>query len=134
MAHLRSLISAYNAGDLTAALAQFSRTQALAFSDCDYSTQTLVDGHGRAALMAWLRQSFGDHSRWTIGEISVPPAGEIGILGVAFSRRTGDALTGAGHPNGITPSLGAKIEFDSAGLITEFNNGPYGGPQDACRL
>ncbi|MDX6256275.1 MAG: hypothetical protein QOJ11_2609 [Frankiales bacterium] len=131
---MRGFIRAYNAGDLTGALSQFSRAQALGFSDCDYSTQQLVDGQGRAALTSWLRQSLADHDRLTIGDIAVSPPDQLGVLGVSFSRRTGDSIARAGHPNGITPSSGAKIKFDNAGLITEFNNGPYGGPPDGCRL
>jgi hypothetical protein len=131
---VKGFVRAYNAGDLAGALSQFSRGQAVGFSDCDYSTQLLVDGQGRAALMGWLRQSLADHGRLTVGDIAVSPRDQLGVLGVAFSRRTGDSIARAGHPNGITPSTGAKIKFDNAGLITEFNNGPYGGPQDRCRL
>jgi hypothetical protein len=134
VAHVRGFIRAYNAGDLTGALAQFSRVQAVGFSDCDYSTQQLVDGQGRAAVTAWLRRSLADHDRLTIGDIAVSPPDQLGVLGVAFSRRTGDSIARAGHPSGITPSTGAKIQFDNAGLITEFANGPYGGPPDGCRL
>ncbi|MDX6245818.1 MAG: hypothetical protein QOE76_3541 [Frankiales bacterium] len=131
---MKGFIRAYNAGDLAGAVSQFSHGQALGFSDCDYSTQQLVDGHGRAALVAWLRRSLADQDRLTIGDIAGSPPDQIGVLGVAFSRRTGDSIARAGHPSGITPSSGAKIKFDSVGLITEFNNGPLGGAQDGCRL
>jgi hypothetical protein len=134
VAHVKNFVRAYNAGDLAGALAQFSRVTAVRFSDCDYSRQQLAEGNGRAALAAWLRQSFADHDRLTIGEMAVTPADQVGVLGVAFSRRSADSLAAAGHPSGITPSTGAKIKFDSTGLITEFNNGPYGGPRDGCRL
>jgi hypothetical protein len=134
VAHVKNFVRAYNAGNLAGTLAQFSRVKALHFSDCDYSTQQLVDGNGRAALTAWLRQSLADHDRLTIGDMAVSPPDQVGVLGVAFSRRSGDAIALAGHASGITPSVGAKIKFDNAGLITEFNNGPYGGPQDGCRL
>lgn len=131
---MRGFIRAYNAGDLTSAVSQFSRAQALGFSDCDYRTQQLVNGHGRAALMAWLRHSLADHDHLTIVDIAVASPDQVGVLGVVFSRRSGDSITRAGYPGGITPSTGAKIKFDNAGLITEFNNGPYGAPSDGCRL
>jgi hypothetical protein len=67
---VKGFIRAYNAGDLTSAVSQFSHAQALGFSDCDYSTQQLVDWHRRAALVAWLRQSVADHDRLTIGDIA----------------------------------------------------------------
>lgn len=134
VAHLKRFLGAYNAGDLTSAIAQFSHAQPLAFSDCDYSRKHLVDGHGRAAVVDWLRQSLADHDRLTIGDIAVSPPDQIGVLGVGFTRRTGDAIVRAGHPSGITPGTGAKVKFDRAGLITEFNNGPFGAPQDGCRL
>jgi hypothetical protein len=134
VAHVMGFIRAYNAGDLKGAVSQFSHDQALGFSDCGYSTQQLVDGHGRAALVAWLRQSVADHDRLTIGDIAVSPPDQLGVLGVAFSRRNGDSIARAGHASGITPSSGAKIKFDNVGLITEFNNGPYGAPLDGCRL
>ncbi|MDX6255110.1 MAG: hypothetical protein QOJ11_1444 [Frankiales bacterium] len=133
VAHVRSFIRAYNAGDLAGALSQFSSGQAVAFSDCDYSTQQLVDGHGLAALTTWLRQSYADHDHLTVGDIVVPNADQH-VLGVRFSRRTSDSISRGGHPNGITPSTAAKVTFDNAGLITGYGNGPYGGPPDGCRL
>ncbi|MDX6229629.1 MAG: hypothetical protein QOI76_3019 [Frankiales bacterium] len=133
VAHVRSFIRAYNAGDLTSALTQFSSAQAVAFSDCDYSTQQLVDGHGLVALTTWLRQTYADHDHLAVGDIAVP-AGDQHVLGVSFARRTSDSIARGGHPNGITPSTGAKLTFDNAGLITGYGNGPYGGPRDGCRL
>ncbi len=133
MANLRRFITAYNAGSADGALAQVSPTQPLAFSDCDYATQQLVYGHGRVQLTNWLRTNIADHDRLTIDNIDANPDQPLGVLGVSFSRRSSDAITRSGHPNGITPVLGAKVKFDRDGLLTEFNNGPYGGG-DACLI
>ncbi|MDQ6656935.1 MAG: hypothetical protein M3Z00_01655, partial [Actinomycetota bacterium] len=133
--HLERFIVAYNAGDVEGGLAQFSRTQPVAFSDCDYTTQQLVDGHGTAKLTAWLRRNTAQHDRLGITNIVDENFGQpLGVLGVSVSRRSSDAIARAGHPKGITPSTGAKVIFDATGLITEFNNGPYGGPPNACRI
>lgn len=57
-----------------------------------------------------------------------------GVLGVSFVRRNSVSISRGGHPDGITPEVAAKVKFDSEELITEFNNGPYGGPPGGCRL
>ena len=135
VAHLMNFVSAYNAGDAQGALSQFSRTEPVGFSDCDYTTQQLVDGHGRVKLTAWLGRNIAHHDRLVVaGIFDANPEQPVGVLGVSFSRRSSDAIAHAGHPNGITPTLGAKVKFDGAGLITEFNNGPYGGAPDGCRI
>lgn len=135
VSHLTRFIHAYNSGDLQVALAQFSRTKPVGFSDCDYATHQLVDGRGRAQLTAWLRDNLARHDRLILGGIfNDNPDQPLGVLGVSFSRRSSDAIAHAGHPNGITPSTGAKVKFDAGGLITEFNNGPYGGLPDSCRI
>ncbi len=134
-AHLRWFIGAYDAGDIRTALAQFSARQNVGFSDCDYARHAVVDGHGRAALTAWLRRNIAQHDRLVIDTISdANPSQSVGALGVTFSRRSNDVLAGAGRPAGITPTTAAKVKFDSAGLITEFNNGPYGGSAASCRV
>jgi hypothetical protein len=51
----------------------------------------------------------------------------------SFSQRSGDVISQPGHPDGIAPRLGAEVKFDSVGLITEFNNGPFGGSPNSCR-
>ncbi len=88
-----------------------------------------------AKLTAWLRQNIAHHDRLVVASIvDANPEQPVGVLGVSFSRRSSDAIAHAGHPNGITPTLGAKVIFDGAGLITEFANGPYGGAPDGCRI
>ncbi len=135
LTQVKGFIAAYNAGDVQGALAHFSRTQPVGFSDCDYTTQQLVDGQGRVKLTAWLRQNIAHHDRFVVASIvDANPEQPVGVLGVSFSRRSSDAIALAGHPNGITPTLGAKVIFDGAGLITEFANGPYGGAPDGCRI
>jgi len=85
--------------------------------------------------VAWLRASFAHHDRLIVGEITGSnPAQPLGVLGISFDRRTSDSLADAGHPSGITPSTGTKVKFDPAGLITELNNGPYGGPPDSYHI
>jgi hypothetical protein len=135
LTHVKGFIAAYNDGDVQGALSHFSRTQPVGFSDCDYTTQQLVDGHGRVQLTAWLSRNIGQHDRLVIANIfDANPDQSLGVLGVSFGRRSSDAIAHAGHPSGITPTLGAKIKFDAAGLITEFSNGPFGGPPDSCRI
>ncbi len=131
--HLMNFVSAYNAGDTQGALAQFSRTEPVGFSDCDYTTQQLVDGHGRVKLTAWLGRNIANHDRLVVADIvDASPEQPLGALGVTFSSRRSDAITHASHPNGITPTIGAKVKFDRLGLITEFGSGPYGGAPDGC--
>lgn len=135
VAHLMDFISAYNAGHLQTALSQFSSTQAVGFSDCDYATQQLVDGHGIVQVAAWLRQNIADHDRLLVAQVlNQNPDQPLGVLGVSFSKRSSNSIARAGRTNGMTPTADAKVKFDSSGLITEFNNGPYGGPPGACRL
>ena len=133
VSHLRKFLAAYNAGQLNAALAQFSDNQALGFSDCDYQTQQVIEGHGRAELSRWLQTNIAHHDR-LIGAGVFSANADQPVLGVSFLRRSSDVLTRAGHPDGITPTLGAKVKFDPTGLITEFNNGPAGGSADACHI
>ena len=130
--HLWKFLAAYNAGQLNAALAQFSDNQPVGFSDCDYQTQQVTEGHGRAELTRWLRTNIANHDR-LIGAHVFSANPDQPVLGVSFLRRSSDVLTRAGHPHGITPTLGAKVKFDPTGMITEFNNGPAGGSADACR-
>ncbi|MDQ2739729.1 MAG: hypothetical protein M3Y35_14170 [Actinomycetota bacterium] len=133
--HLRRFIAAYNAGDLRAALDQFASTATIGFSDCDYANGQPVDGHGRAQVTAWLRRNIAQHDHLDIGVVSNSNADQpVGVLGVTFSRRSSDTIVRAGHRNGIAPSTGAKVKFARNDLITEFNNGPSGGPPDACRV
>ncbi len=135
LTHVKGFIAAYNAGDVQGALSHFSQTQPVGFSDCDYTTQQLVYGHGRVQLTAWLSRNIAQHDRLVIANVfDANPDQPLGVLGVSFSRRSSDAVARAGWPNGITPKLGAKVKFDGAGLITEFNNGPYGGAPDFCRI
>lgn len=132
--HLRRFIAAYNAGDLRAALDQFASTANIGFSDCDYASGQLVDGQGHAQVTAWLRRNIAQHDHLVIGFVSNSNAAQVGVLGVTFSGRSSDIIARAGHPDGIAPSTGAKVKFASNDLITEFNNGPHGGPPDACRV
>lgn len=133
--HLRRFIAAYNAGDLRAALDQFASTADIGFSDCDYASVKLVDGQGHAQVTAWLRRNIAQHDHLVIGAVFNSNAAQpVGVLGVTFSRRSSDTIARAGHPDGIAPSIGAKVKFAGNDLITEFNNGPYGGPPDACRV
>lgn len=135
MTHSARFVRAYNAGNVQGTFDQFSRTEALGFSDCDYARQQPVDGHGRAQLTAWLPRNFEQHDRLILGDITGPnPDQPLGVLGVSFSRRNSDAIASAGHPNGITPTIAAKVKFDNSGQITEFNNGPVGGPAASCRI
>lgn len=133
VSHLQRFLTAYNAGQVHTALAQFSRTQTLGFSDCDYSAQQVVAGHGRARLANWLQTNVADHDRLAVAHIYGADPDQP-VLGVSFSRRSSDSITHAGHPDGITPPIGAKVKFDQTGLITQFNNGPVGGPPDSCRI
>lgn len=105
-------------------------------SDCDYASGQFVDGDGYAQVTAWLRRNIAQHDHLAIGVVSNSNAADqpVGVLGVTFSRRSSDIIARAGHPDGIAPSAGAKVKFASNDLITEFNNGPYGGPADACRV
>lgn len=135
LTHVKGFIAAYNAGDVRSALSHFSQAKPVGFSDCDYTTQQLVNGHGRVQLTAWLSRNIAQHDRLVIANVfDANPDQPLGVLGVSFSRRSSDAIARAGRPNGITPTLGAKVIFDGAGLITEFANGPYGGAPDFCRI
>ncbi len=135
LTHVKGFIAAYNAGDVQGAISHFSQAQPVGFSDCDYTTQQLVQGRGREQLTAWLSRNIAQHDRLVVASIvDANPDQPIGVLGVSFSRRSSDAIARAGRPNGITPTASAKVIFDGAGLITEFANGPYGGPPDGCRI
>lgn len=135
LTHVKGFIAAYNAGDVEGALSHFSQAKPVGFSDCDYTTQQLVNGHGRVQLTAWLSRNIAQHDRLVVANVfDANPDQPIGVLGVSFSRRSSDAIARAGRPNGITPTLGAKVTFDGAGLITGFGNGPYGGAWDGCRI
>ncbi len=80
----------------------------MGFSDCDYTTQQLVDGRGRAKLTAWLSRNIAQHDRLDVADIfDANPDQPIGVLGVSFSRRSSDAIARAGYATGITPTLGA---------------------------
>lgn len=112
-------ISAYNAGHLQTALSQFSRTQAVGFSDCDYATQQLVDGQGIVQIAAWLRQNIADHDRLIVVQVlNQNPDQSLGVLGVSFSKRSSNSIARAGRTNGMTLTASAKVKFDSSGLMT----------------
>ena len=134
LAHLRAFLDAYDAGDLAGALAQFSLTQPVGFSDCKYPSQQLVAGEGRTELTDWLRRNIADRDQLVLGDVAANPEEPLGVLGVSFSRRSSAAIAQAGYPDGIVPPTAAKVKFDAAGLLTEFNNGPYGAPPGGCRI
>lgn len=131
--HLMRFLNAYNAGDVAAAIAQFSRTATIGFSDCNYQTQQVVTGRGRTEIMNWLRAMAAEDDRLTLDRINYPKDDQP-VLGVSFLNRNSLVITRAGHPNGITPKLAAKVKFDSTKLIIAFANGPGGGTSGACRL
>lgn len=111
------------------ALAVLSRA-GLGFADCDYSTGQMVDGHGRAALTAWLRQILADQ---TIGDIAVSPSNQPGVLGVALSRRTGESIS---RSRGPATSRQAPRRDQVRRLRTDHRvqHRSICAPQDGCRL
>lgn len=133
VSHLQKFLTAYNAGHMRTALAQFSRGQPLGFSDCEYPAERVVAGHGRAQLTSWLQTNLAQHDHLTVAHIFGANPNQA-VLGVSFSQRTSDSITRAGHPNGITPPTSAKVKFDRKGLLIQFNNGPFGGSPDGCRI
>jgi len=137
VAVLVDFLRAYNAGRVGTALTLFKAPWV--WSDCDYRRGTVLAGQDKASLTRWLRQRSADHDRLDIGSIMVGTAQEE-ALGVTFKRRTSDTLRALGHPQGITPTLGAKVIFDGRSGMTarpsimRFVNGPYGGSLDFCRV
>ena len=137
VAVLIEFIQAYNAGRVSAALSLFGPPWV--WSDCDYRRVAVLEGQDRASLRRWLQQRAADHDRLDIGSITVGAEQEV-ALGVTFKRRTSDTLRALGRPQGIAPTLSAKVIFDGrAGITTRpsivrFANGPYGGSLDFCRV
>jgi len=136
VAVLIAFIHAYNAGRVDTALALFGPPWV--WSDCDYRRVVVLAGQGKASLGRWLHQRSADHDRLDIGSITVGTVQEE-ALGVTFKWRTSDTLRALGHPQGIAPTLGAKVIFDGRSgearpSIMRFVNGPYGGSLDPCRV
>lgn len=99
-------------------------------------------GETKASLRRWLQQRAADHDRLEIGSVEVGSPGTH-VLGVTFTRRTSDTLRSLGHPQGITPTLGAKVVFGRRTgatmrpSIVRFASGPFGGDSSAlasCRV
>ncbi len=79
-------------------------TANIVWSDCDYAAGHAVDLHGAR------------------------------VLGVSFSHRSSSELAAKGHPDGIQPSIAAKVIFAADGqTIESFAAGPVGGDQAPCR-
>jgi len=124
-------LNAYNAGDLPAASAALGPDPV--FSDCDYSTQQVVNLHGRAQVASWLKERFDDHSRIVWSEIRTENPTDRDVLGVTVTRVKSDSLAKLGFPDGVAPSLGVKVVFTKDHRIAGFAMGPVGGPPTLCR-
>lgn len=123
---------AYNAGQLEMVLAMFASNADV--SDCDYRAVKDVEFQGRADVARWLRQRIAEHDLLTVARIADEnPDQPVGVVGVEYQRRSNDTLRSLGFPNGITPILATKVVFTAAYRIERFANGPFGGPDEACR-
>ncbi len=137
VAVLIAFINAYNAGRVDTALALFGPPWV--WSDCDYRHGVVLAGQDKASLRRWLQQRAADHDWLDIGRITVGTVQEE-ALGVTFKRRTSDTLRALGRPQGIAPTLSAKVIFDGRSgaaarpSIMRFVNGPYGGSLGFCRV
>ncbi len=129
-----TFIAAFNARDLTAAVAQLTPTAIV--SDCNYRTGRVVQFKGRQAVTTWLRQRFATHDHLTVSRVYNQNAAEpVGTLGLEYALRTSRTLRALGFPNGIVPAGATKVIFsqNQATRIAIFANGPVGGPADECR-
>jgi hypothetical protein len=107
-------------------MAELSLNPGLSY--CDYPWKQWSTGTVGCRTMApsALRRSRPAADRRDRRDRRREPDQPVGVVGVAFSRRTSDSLTAVGHPLDITPSPGAKVIFDHAGRIQAFNMGPVG--------
>lgn len=144
---MRSIISAYNAGQLGAVLALVSDD--VRWVDCDYGQRPpvarVVDG--KTALALWLGQRLADHDYLEIGQVEL--GGRDGLtMGLTLRRRTSDTIRALGFSDGIAPLVSAKVIFDynsdtvtgqprtepPRGLLTIFGNASDGAwAQSSCR-
>jgi hypothetical protein len=126
-----TFLDAYNGGDLDAALRALGPDPY--FSDCDYSAQQVVAAHGRAQVASLLKDRFNDHSLIVWSEIGTENPADRDVLGVTVTRVKSNSLTKLGFPDGVAPSLEAKVVFTKDHRITQFGLGPVGGPSTLCR-
>lgn len=107
-------------------------------SDCDYRTGRVVGATGLHEIARWLRERASDRDRLEVARIfNENPDPETGgrVVGVQWERRSSDTLRALGFDGGIRPQVGAKVVFDQSGeRLTKFANGPFGGPEELCRV
>jgi len=104
-----SLLDAYARGDAAAVLAH--TTANIVWSDCDYAAGHAVDLHGVEQVRRWLLSRFAAHDRLVLQVVSYPASRDPRVLGVSFSHRSSSELAAKGHPDGIQPSIAAKVIF-----------------------
>lgn len=129
---------ASNAQRLSESLAFFAPGASV--SDCDYRRVRGVQFRGRRGIARWLRGRFADHDRLTIEEISDENRREpIGVALVEYSKRTNDTLSALGFPDGVIPTVAAKVVFGIGYKVGRpirlkaFALGPGEGDSSICR-
>lgn len=120
-----AFLDAYNAGDLSSALALL--TEDVLVSDCDYGKRATVTAYGKQGASAWLNSRIADHDRFVLAELyfGEPNAEGAFAVAVSYERRTSDTLRSLGFPDGIRPRLATKtVVTESGDRLRVFNNGP----------
>ena len=134
VATLVAFLDAYNAGDVSRALALM--TDDVSISDCDYRGPKLLNAVGHDAARQWLSNRAADHDRLILDGIrneNPDPASGSHVVAVSYARRTSDTLRALGFPNGITPRSATKAVFTATDdRLRVFANGPFGGPIELC--
>jgi hypothetical protein len=127
---LLDFLNAYNAGDLDTALQDLGPDPS--YSDCDYSSQQVVEAHGLAQVTEELKRRFNDHSQIVWSQIGTDNPG-ADALSVTVTRVKSDTLTRLGFRDGVAPSLAALVTFTADHRIAGFGLASVGGSADACR-
>ena len=103
-----AFLNAYNAGDLSSALALLTDT--VIVTDCDYRSATANRFDGKNQVVTWLQQRIADHDNLVlqVQQPGVPNVAGSFAMAISYERRTSDTLRSLGFPSGITPRLATK--------------------------
>ena len=110
-----AFLNAYNAGDLSSALALLTDT--VIVTDCDYRTVTAKRWDGRNQVATWLQQRIADHDNLALHaqQPGVPNEAGSFAMAISYERRTSDTLRSLGFPSGLTPRLATKAILTADG-------------------